>query len=159
MKPTSLQARIVELKAILAGLLRRKALYEIAISALGTDASPADLAPDELGCAETVSNLIKRVLPHFPIVTGTWALLDVLAHSSNMVAVAGEPIPGDIMLFATGTGLGIFPGHVGIVAKGRTVMSNDSRTGQFMQNYTVDSFRRRYAQTGGFPEHIFRIIK
>ena len=35
-------------------------LYEAARSFIGTDASPNDLAPDELGCAETVNEIIRR---------------------------------------------------------------------------------------------------
>ena len=33
-------------------------LYEAARSFIGTDASPNDLAPDELGCAETVNEIM-----------------------------------------------------------------------------------------------------
>ena len=36
-------------------------LYEAARSFIGTDASPNDLAPDELGCAETVNESFERL--------------------------------------------------------------------------------------------------
>lgn len=134
-------------------------LLAAAVDAIGTDASPSDLAPDELGCAESVSNVVGRVLPQFPTVTGTWTLLDLLSKHSRFETVTGEPEPGDIMLYATGQGVGIFPGHVGIVGESNTVMSNDSATGKFIENYTVASFRDRYVRWGGFKEHIFRIIK
>lgn len=132
-------------------------LLEIAHGSIGKDASPSDLAPDELGCAETVSTLLSRVFPHFPIVTGTWSLLDVLRGFPGIQEVEGEPEPGDIMLYATGEGVGIFPGHVVIVGENRTIMSNNSPTGTFEQNYTVETFRQRYVRWGGFPEHIFRL--
>src|SRR5690348_7159050 len=116
MKRTELIKRIAELTAILLGLQKRKSLYDIALASLGIDASPADLAPDELGCAETVSTLLARVLPQFPIVTGTWSLLDVLRRYPGIKEVTPLwPEVGDIVLYATGQGSGIFPGHVGIV--------------------------------------------
>lgn len=126
-------------------------------AAIGTDASPSDLAPDELGCAETASNIMKRVFPHFPVVTGTWSLLDVLTGFSGIERVTGDPKAGDIVLYATGQGLGIYPGHVGFVDRTGKIASNNSPTGTFEQNYTLESFRRRYVHQGGFPEHIFRI--
>ena len=33
-------------------------------------------------------------------------------------------------------------GHVGTVSIGQTIMSNDSHTGTFEQNYTIDSWTR-----------------
>ena len=41
-------------------------LYEAARSFIGTDASPNDLAPDELGCAETVNEIIRRASWRLP---------------------------------------------------------------------------------------------
>ena len=38
----------------------RSKLYLTALSCLGTDASPNDIAPDEFGCAETVNAIHKK---------------------------------------------------------------------------------------------------
>src|SRR5690606_18522498 len=42
-------------------------LYKAAIARLGTDASPRDLARDGVGCAESVSTIIRSILPTFRI--------------------------------------------------------------------------------------------
>ncbi|MDQ0316393.1 hypothetical protein [Amorphus orientalis] len=132
-------------------------LYRAAMAALGTDASPNDAAPDELGCAETVSSIIRQVLPEFPVITGTWTLWERLRKGSEFTAVA-EPRPGDIVIAPTGTVRNApFPGHVGIVGKDGIVMSNDSGTGTFNQNYTIESWHRRYAEEGGYPIYYYRL--
>ena len=41
---------------------------------VGTDASPNDVAPDELGCAESVSCLIQKIYPNFPTEVSTTKL-------------------------------------------------------------------------------------
>lgn len=162
MKPTiaSLQAQLSKLQAILSGLLKRKKLYNIAVAALGTDASPTNLAPKGLECAETVSNLLRRLDGKFPIVLGTASLLDILRHYPGVKEVTPLwPELGDIVLYATGEGNGVISnGHVFIADKDGTLMSNNSPTGTFERNYTLATARKRYMRWGGYPEHIFRII-
>src|SRR3990167_1054061 len=46
-------------------LTNAEKIYKVAISYLGKDASSKDLATDEFGCAESVSNIIHEVFPDF----------------------------------------------------------------------------------------------
>jgi hypothetical protein len=138
-------------------LPEENSLLAAAKAALGTDASPNDLAPDELGCAETVSTLIGQVLPGFPVITGTWTLWQRLLSDDRFVLVM-TPEPGDIVISPTGTGNGRMSGHVGIVGEYGRIMSNDSRDGTFDQNYDLETWRQRYGINGGFPIHYYRLI-
>lgn len=133
-----------------------KSLLAAAKVALGTDASPDDNVPDELGCAETVSTLIGQVVD-FPVLTGTWTLWDRLRSDERFKEVT-SPEPGDIVISPTGTGNGTIAGHVGIVAEYGRIMSNDSADGTFDQNYDLETWRQRYAVKGGFPVYYYRLI-
>jgi hypothetical protein len=135
-----------------------KNIYESALSFVGKDASPDDLASDELGCAESVTNVIKKVLPDFPIITGTWTLYDRLRKDTRFKKVT-TPQVGDIIISPTGSvAKATFPGHVGVVGMGHTIMSNSSATGIFESNYTFESWRARYRNIGGYPIYYFRLI-
>ncbi len=130
-------------------------IYQRAVSLLGVDASPNDLAPDELGCAETVSNVAGIQ----PIIISTSALYDYLAKSLDWVEVT-LPIPGDILISPTGMGgkNGITHGHTGIVGRQGIVMSNNSYTGKFEANYTIATWTARYKTKGGYPIYYFRNV-
>jgi hypothetical protein len=133
-------------------------LLAAARSYIGRDASPRDLAPDQLGCAESVSMIIKDVLPDFPIITGTWVLRDRLDKDVRFKKVT-VPMPGDIIISPTGTvAKAPFPGHVGILGADTTVMSNDSRAGKWEANYTIASWQKRWG-TAGFPVQFYSLIK
>lgn len=136
-------------------------LYQVTLDSVGMDVSPSDLAPDELGCAETLSNLIKMVRPEFRIITGTWTLWDLLRKSPDFTLVE-SPQSGDIIISPTGTSSkgsrAPFPGHTGIVGNRGKVYSNDSYDdGKLKQNFTLDGWRERYQERGGYPIYYFRI--
>lgn len=123
---------------------------------LGRDASPKDLVKDELGCAESVSNIINKIVGDFPTITGTWTLYDRLNRDPRFSSVI-TPQPGDIIISPTGTLANApFPGHVGFVSHGGKVISNDSETGLMEENYTLLSWRRRWGRAG-YPVYFFRI--
>lgn len=130
-------------------------IYQIALSCLGTDASPNDLAPDELGCAETVSTIINKASFKMPIILSTREFYNYLNTNWLQVSV---PLPGDIILSPTGFGgkNGVANGHTGIVGTGEAIMSNNSSTGKFERNYTLASWKARYADKGGYPVWFFR---
>ena len=55
-------------------------IYQEARKWLGKEASPKDLAPDEVGCAESVSNIVNYVIPDFPAgVVSTINLKEILS--------------------------------------------------------------------------------
>lgn len=137
---------------------RSERLHKEAVSALGTDVSPRDIAPDTLGCAESVSNLIQRIIGDFPIITGTWSLMNKFIHDDRFSAVFGTPEPGDIIICATGTGNGVIKnGHVGIMNSGTTIMSNDSESGLWKENFTLEHWNSYFRDKGGFKVHIYRL--
>ena len=151
-----IQTQIVELLQRI-GVLRTQTLYQVALARLGTDVSPLDRAPDMLGCAESVSELVRKVYPDFPIITGTsslWRLLDMDPRFKKV----SIPMPGAIIISPTGTAPTKMPGHVGIMGMGDQIMSNSSATGQFKQNYTMATWKARWG-AAGFPIYFYQLTK
>ena len=138
--------------------LRQWLIHSIALDSLGTDASPNDAAPDELGCAESVTEILKaaNTMPYVEI--STYRLYNYFLASPNWELV-DTPRPGDVVLSPTAYSSKRpvpFVGHVGIVGKNDTIMSNDSATGKFMSNYTMLSWRNRWVKRGGYPMLFYR---
>lgn len=134
-------------------------IFETAKRYLGLDASPNDLAPDELGCAETVSTLINLAGYEMPFLVSTAELYTYFIHDNKWVKVT-SPLAGDIVISPTGMGgqNGISHGHTGIVGSASVIMSNSSATGTFEPNYTISSWTTRYKIKGGFPIYYFRRV-
>jgi hypothetical protein len=133
-------------------------LHAAALSFIGKDASPNDLAPDELGCAETVNAIYKSVFgAEIGGSISTYRLYAALKTHPNFTKVT-KPLAGDIVISPTGYGgkNGITNGHCGIVSNNGDILSNDSRTGKFEKNYTIASWSKRYAEKGGYPVHFYR---
>ena len=137
-------------------------LYEAARNFLGKDASPSDLAPDEVGCADSVSEgeyLIKENR------LSTYWLYKALRESPKWKEVF-IPIPGCVIISPTGfatrknpDGTLVIPvGHVGVIMLDGKIASNDSRDGIFRENYTVTSWNDRYVRRGGFFAKMYRPI-
>lgn len=139
-----------------------RTLYEYALAQIGKDASPADVAPDEYGCAETVCNIIHECFGDFPleggVIISTADLYKKLKKHPKFTQIA-EFGPGDVLVSPTGYGNGgLANGHTGIVGENNVIMSNDSATGLFKENYTIESWVARYRKIGGFPLYFFRRI-
>jgi len=139
--------------------INRVKLYCTALSYLGTDASPADEAPDEYGCADTASyiiiNAFGNVIKH---TVATADLYNQLNTSPAFQKVVDFKF-GDIIISPTGMGTKpkvISNGHVGIVGENEEIMSNDSASGMFIQNYTVKTWVARWRTQGGYPIYFFR---
>jgi hypothetical protein len=99
--------------------------------ALDTDVSPQDLAKDELGCAESVSNLIKKVFPDFPIFLSTADLFWKLKIDKRF-KITTTPSRGCLIISPKQNG--VF-GHTGIFLTETRIASNDSKNGLFQGNY------------------------
>ncbi len=136
-----------------------QAILQSAKNQLGSDASPNDEAPDELGCAETVTCVLRKAGCNIPIILSTAQLYTWLEKSPEWLEVP-LPLPGDIILSPTGTGgkNGIRNGHVGIVGNDGWIMSNNSFSGVFERNYTLASWKYRYIISGGYKLAFFRKI-
>lgn len=136
---------------------RQELLYQYARMTIGKDASPLDFVTDELGCAESVSNLIRKVIK-FPIITGTWTLNHKLETDPRFKGATENNGRGTIIICATGTGNGKIRGHVGILGDNGTIMSSRSSDGIWGIYYTVGTWVKRWKSFGGFRVHYY-IIK
>ena len=133
-------------------------LYTAALLQLGKDASPTDRVPDDVACVESLTTILRSLWPEVPIITGTYTFWEYLKRS-RLFQKIDYPEPGCIIISPTGTGNGrLRNGHTGIVGKDRIVMSNDSDSGLFMEFYTIDSWKKKYGEIGGFPVEFYRPI-
>jgi len=139
--------------------INRVKLYLSALSFLGKDASPLDEAPDDVGCADSVSKVILNAFPN--VIKGSISTAELYKQlsSSKEFSKVSQFKFGDIIISPTGMGTGgLAHGHVGIVGEDETIMSNASSTGLWTSNYTVTSWVARYRKLGGFPIIFFRKI-
>ncbi len=142
-------------------LTPREILYNAALSLFNTDASPADRAPDDLACAETVNEIHKKAFGIRIEEEGlsTTKLYQALLSLKSMFLRVVDPLPGDIIISPTGYGTGaIRHGHVGIVSEAGMILSNDSNTGNLTAKYNIQSWVKRYKINGGFPVVFFRRV-
>jgi hypothetical protein len=139
-------------------LTQKKTLLDVCKEHLGKDASPNDLAPDELACAETVTTLLRKVYPDTPIITGTYTLWQYLKDPKNGYKPVIDGVAETIIISPTGTGNRGTVGHVGIFDDNGLIMSNNSilNKGTFTQNYTLDTWKKRYVDNQGMPIYLYR---
>ena len=142
----------------------RELFYTMALSVVGTDASPNDLAPDELGCAESVDGIYfrlfkKHICDNF---LSTYWMYKALKEKPEFIRVLDKDVlPGDIVISPT---QGANTGHVGIVGQNGIIMSNNSFKdsngvkGIFDENYTLASWRRYFFEKKGLGLHYFRVV-
>ena len=111
----------------------------------------------DLGCAEEVNAVIQLVLG-FQIGGGasTYLMYQALKDKKRFLKIS-QPIGGDVVISPTGYGNGKISGHVGIYV-GDKIMSNDSKTGKFVKNFTLQSWKNRYVVIGNLPMEYYRII-
>lgn len=136
-------------------------IYETALGFIGKDASPSDLAPDEFGCAETVSDILRAAGCDLPVTLSTLDLYNLLNKSARWLKTPSSGAQaGDVIISPTsmGGGNGITHGHTGIYFDNFHIASNDSATGKFSQNYTTERWRQRYSVAGRYPVFVFHRI-
>lgn len=126
-------------------------LLKLAKESLGTDLSPFDIAPDELGCAESISNLIGKVIT-FPVSISTAQLKECLDDSKQFERIT-EPEDGAIIVSPrTDT---VF-GHVGIFL-GTSIASNNSLNGLFEKNYLYSTWIKEFKEKRGLRIYLWRL--
>lgn len=163
----SMYGRILDLRRIVSMFntlfAPKKDLYQSALKYVGTDASPNDKAPDEVGCAESVSEILNDLFPNFPIWTGTWNLGDYLSKDARFERKyysRTDTIPSGTIIICRTLPNKPFPGHVGIVGINNTIFSNDSRKeflGKFLMNYTYEKWIERWCVQGGYAVEFYQI--
>ncbi len=142
----------------------RERLYETAVACLDTDASPKDLAPDDLACAESVNNVYFKAFGEYIETPGlsTTKLFAAMMDRTDKFLRVTDCQEGNIIISPTGfsknSSLPIPNGHVGIIGKSGKIMSNSSATGKFIENYTLNTWTQRYRATGGYPIHVFKVM-
>lgn len=139
----------------------REKLHEEALFWVGKDASPSDLAPDEFGCAESLNEIHRAVFGSYiskknPLST-YWMYRDL--KESLVFEEVSVPLSGDVIISPTGygrPGSTIKNGHCGVLTDNGRILSNDSRTGKWMDTHSIDSWRLFYGARGGYPVRFFR---
>lgn len=136
----------------------REVFYDQAMSDLGRSMSGNNKS---LGCATTINTLSERAIGR-PIGggTSTYWMYEELKKNKERFKEMKEPLRGDLIISPTGTGniKKISNGHVGIVLDNKEIASNDSRTGIFRKNYTIQSWRNRWEKIGQYPVLFYRIL-
>lgn len=114
---------------------------------LGKDLST--VVDNEIACAESVSRIIQKVYPTFPLIVGTAALHQHMktdpCFKASLTAKAGN-------IVISPSGMGKVPhGHTGIMLDEQNIASNSSFTGKFDKNYTLTSWVKYFRTANGFP--------
>lgn len=139
-------------------------LYETAKSYLGTDASPRDVADDDVACVETFDNIHYHAFGEYlngsktkPILSTVDAYDQFMKHPKWEQTFSWEP--GNAILSVTGRGNGAFyHGHIGIFGEDKKIMSNNSKDGLFLENYTLKKWVDYFRVKGGFKVYMFKRI-
>lgn len=135
----------------------REKLYEAALSFIGKEASPKDIAPDELACAESFCNVVRKVYPDFPMITYTPTLLAHLKKDKRFKATL-EAKPGVVIISPTASSTRV--GHVGIFLDGK-IASNTSAgpdKGKWTANFTLKTWISRYRTKFGLGIYYFEPV-
>lgn len=134
----------------------KEKFIDVCIEALDTDPSTPDTVKDEVGCADTVSFLIRKVFPDFKILVSTKDLDAKLLLDKRFERVL-EPQKGDIIISPrTNTTFG----HTGVFITSERIASNNSfgaKKGIFNGNYTWDEWVKEFKNKRGLRVYLYRI--
>lgn len=126
-----------------------------ALTLLKTDITPKDKIPDEVACVENVCEVINKIVP-FPILSYTPDFVRELKKDTRFEATL-DFNEATIIVCATGTGNGTMRGHCGIIGTGKDIISNNSKTGIWEYNYTIETWKQRFRIKGGMPILLFKL--
>ena len=127
-------------------------------SKLAEGADMSRLAPDEYGCEESRTRLLRMIDQYLtPVFTYTPNGLRHMIDSDRFIEVDEKlalMIDGTIVMAATGTGFHGTVGHTGILVDGR-VWSNNSATGMWGDFWSLVAFKRNYQYKQGMRLRYF----
>jgi len=126
---------------------------KVCLDALDTDPSTPDGVKDEVGCADTLSTLLKKVFPDFPIIVSTKEL-DWKLFADKRFERITEPELGCIIISPRTANQ---YGHCGVFITSERIASNDSKTGLFQGNYFYDSWIREFKNKRGLRIYLYKI--
>lgn len=121
---------------------------------LGRDASPNDEASDELGCADSVTSILRTIYKDFPHTVSTIELF-VDLKSSRYFKATLTPSAGCVVVSPR---IGAQPGHCGIFISSLHIASNNSwgaNKGLWTQNYTFDEWVEYFKLEKGLHVYLF----
>lgn len=120
-------------------------IYETALSCLGKDLT--SLAPNEYGCAETVSRILLQSGCDIKVVVSTIELNQIFYNSPVWRRVS-TAVPGDVIISPTE---GSNVGHTGIVGMDGKIISNNSYTGLVDTHLNMQSWYDFYGKRKVMP--------
>lgn len=132
-------------------------LYSVAKDSLGTHMTLDESVDKSVGCAEAVSAVLKHAgVPGIPKrgIAGTAQLSEFLRASPSFTKIPAYEV-GAVIISPTGSGNGRIRGHVGICAN-HGILSNESQTGLFKEQWDLPSWTAYYGTYGGFPLSYYR---
>lgn len=152
--------KLVELYKQLIKLMQNKSWLDIVKSEIGNDFTPDNIVPDMVSCAFSLSTLLNRYDSRIPIIYGTHELNDFMAKHTELFERVPDPVvieAGDIVISPTGTGK-LKNGHTGVYIDNTRIVSNDSETGLWSQNWSRSSWHNYFYDYGQMPIKIYRLL-
>ena len=143
-------------------MTKSELLFTEAIKWLGKDASPKDKVTDDLACVDSIEQIHHRafgeyICPPYGEVS-TLRLYDKLKVHAGW-RIIQTPTPGALILSPSGMSSKNYKhGHIGIVGLGNMIMSNDSRSGIWIEGYSLQSWHHVFEKQMGFPVFYFEKI-
>lgn len=122
---------------------------------IGRDPSTPDLANDELGCADSVSAIVRTVYPQFVHTVSTITLFNNLKADKKHFKAVLTPMKGCIIVSPR---MGKQPGHTGIFLTDRHIASNNSKRGLWEGNYSYESWITYFKHKKGLRIYLFQPI-
>lgn len=147
------QENIDELKKQLEPTMQDKFL-KLCLEALDTDVSPDDLVNDEFGCAESLSTLIKRICPDFPVIFSTKDL-DWKLFIDKRFKRVDVPERGCVVISPRTNSV---YGHCGVFITNERIASNNSKNGLFQGNYSWDDWIKEFKTKRGLRIYIYKLL-
>lgn len=141
-------------------------LYNLAKSLLGYHLTLDNSIPQDTGCAEAISKILSLIGQNIPTggIPGTASLYTWLKSNPAFEEVT-EPNEGVIIISPTGMGNGHVEGHVGIFGGFNVqynndfgILSNDSNTGLFREQWSYSAWKQYYGGYGGLPVYMFNLV-
>jgi hypothetical protein len=134
-------------------------LYTEAKDCLGSHITLDAAVPAALGCAEAVSYCLYYTNKSVPAIglQGTMALYKWMLTHSDLFVQTTTPTVGTIIVSPTGMGKNSTDhGHTGICGE-YGILSNESQSGLFREQWTLEAWQAYYVKALGFPVFFFNL--
>jgi hypothetical protein len=146
---------------------RQQKIYDIAKDSLGKHITLNTNVPNEVGCAEAVSYVLKKASIGSLPVSGFAGTADLYRFllDNNQFHLIEQPEQGAIIVSPTGFGNGKVEGHTGILGgfgvqfpNEYGILSNNSDNGLFQEKWNLLTWWENYGLKGHLPVALFRAL-